>query len=278
MMARMSSSRIVLALATALLVAPAVSAQTNTQLKERAALARAALYNPTKEGLQGFHCNVDVDWKDLFSNATGTEIKPDNPKLKMFENVKIKVADRMWSGAEMTWTNPPDITPDLETSASMLRESMRQMLAGFFMSWNSFVNGSVVPDMNSAEAKDAKLFVETGQLHLKAGDKNMTVEEVFGDENQLVSLHVANSEMDIVTKPTYSKDQKGLLVTSLGSLVKMPVSSPGIASTMAATYGDVQGYKLPATISVEQGRYKFTLKMTGCEIDQPVSRAVTALP
>jgi hypothetical protein len=225
--------------------------------------ARASYYTPTANGLHSFHCAVTTDWKDFLARITGTEITDDNPFLIYLRTVHLSVDDDVKTTGELNWSNTSTPAAEIEKPAEEFHGAMVQMFAGFFQTWNSFMNGSMVP-----EPDESSTVTRTSEgLHLHALSNDTVVDQNYNRAIVLTDAHVATSALDVLMYPEYADTADGKIVTVVRSTYRSPPNSPPTDLTMSVTYAVVSSYRLPATVTVDVknvGRYDFAF--AGCTV------------
>jgi hypothetical protein len=228
----------------------------------------AKMYYSTKAaGLNGFDCDVQPDWRTLFSSANNGAAPPDDDeRLATLKPVKIALHARMTGRSTMEWTRPG--SPDAPLSAGstamldQLHQATEQTLMGFLQFWAPFVDGSVVPE--SSEGLKITRSAANWTLY---GEQNGTeVTEIFSNENVLQHFNVLTGGLSIKFDPSYESTEKGLLVNGFGAHIN-PVgqSSPGQVMHVAVIYAAIDGVPIPSKLNIEVvGTGTFNMALDGC--------------
>lgn len=251
------------ALAAALSLTSSPLFAQKTPAAARLSAARAQYYTPTANGLNSFHCNVSIDWKDLLTRFGGKEVPDNAPYLLYLKSVHLSVSDDLQGKGGLEWTEPgppPEGTADGE---GKMRDGMKQMVGGFFQSWNAYMNGSMVPVADPAST----VTPDGDGLHLHAVSEGVTLDEHFDKTNTLDLTHVVTPAMDVTAYPTYSSTPDGLIVTSIRSIVKQPPTATPTEITMSTTYATVATFQIPATMRFEiKNVGTFLFALSGCTV------------
>jgi hypothetical protein len=228
--------------------------------------ARALYYTPTTSGLKNFHCDVTVDWKDLFSRFGGGDLPSTDPHLLYFNAIKLSLDDNLTGAGNLNWVLPSGTSGEMDDTTAQIHGGMVQMIAGFFQSWNPFVNGSNLPTLSASTTSTP----EGDGLIIHAGDASTTVQEHFDKNMYLTEMHVTNPSVDVVARPTFIDTPKGRMLSVLKSEVHQPPTGPASSITMATTYAPVSSYLIPATLTFSvQNVGDFIFKLSACQINPP---------
>jgi hypothetical protein len=243
--AMLRSSCIVLALLTATSTAAIPQGPSPA---EQLKAARASYYTPTASGLSGFHCGMTSNWQAMLTRITGSEVPADNPFLVYLNSVSMSVDDKIRGKGSLTWkdTSPPPAS--VATAANQFRDAVVGMLGGFYQAWNEFMNGGMVPEPD----KDTALTRVENGLHLHASSDGTVVDEDFDNHILLTEAHVVSSDLDIVMHPIYTETSDGKIISSLQSVYRTSPTAPPTDLTMTITYSQVSGFRLPATLVVDE--------------------------
>ena len=227
--------------------------------------ARASYYTPTANGLRKFHCTASSDWKTTIARITGGEVADDNPFLVYLNSVHMSADDEVHGEGHLQWATtsaPPD---ELAKPVGQFRDAIVQMFDGFFQTWNGFMNGSMVPDPD-----EQTTITRVGKsLSLHATDDDDVVDENFDEHILLTDAHVSGPTMDVMMYPAYDQTSDGRVLSSVRATYRAPPSAPPTELTMSFTYTMVSGYRLPATIRVDEknvGVFEFSL--SNCTVNK----------
>ena len=227
--------------------------------------ARTLYYTPTSAGLKSFHCDVTVDWKDLLARFGAGDLPATDPTLVYLQSLKLSLDDNLTGVGGLNWVPPAGASPE-DDSVAKIHGGMMQMISGFFQSWNPFLNGSYIPNLNATTTARP----EGDGILVHSGDDSTSVTEHF-DKNMLVTeMHVTTSTADVTAHPTFLSTPKGLIISSLKSEVHQPPAAPAMTVTMSSTYAPVSTYQLPATLTFSvQNVGDFNFKLSACQINPP---------
>lgn len=210
----------------------------------RLSMARAQYYTPTTKGLKSFRCEAEIDWKALLTQVGGTEIPDDNPWLKYLQTVHLSVVDQLRGKGSVEWSDngvPPE---GKEQNVQQMRDGLQTMMAGFFQSWNAYMNGSMVPFPD----KSFEVMSTGDGIHVHGTSNNVTLDEDF-DKNMLLTLAVVETpELNVVARRTYLRTDDGLIVSSVASQVKQPPSAAPAEVSFSVKYGTVDSFRIPSQV------------------------------
>ncbi|HEY2469847.1 MAG TPA: hypothetical protein VGI45_18655 [Terracidiphilus sp.] len=220
--------------------------------RDRLAAAHSQYYTPTTSGLKSFHCDASIDWKAMLSRFSGTDVPDDNPALKFLQSVHLAVNDDLKGQGALEWTNagqPPD---DKKAGIQQIQEGLQTSVAGFFQTWNAYMNGSMVPvpDNNTTVTKSGD------GVHLSGTSKDMTFDEDFDKNMLLIQALVVGPNLKVLAIPTFALTPDGLVISSVASQVHQPPTAPETDATFRIDYARVESYQLPSQIA-------FDIKNTG---------------
>jgi hypothetical protein len=254
------------ALAAALCLSSSPSLAQKNPAAARLSAARAQYYTPTANGLNSFHCNVSIDWKDLLTRFGGKEVPDNAPYLLYLKSIHLSVSDDLQGKGGLEWTEPGPPPEGTAEGEGKMRDGMKQMIGGFFQSWNAYMNGSMVPVADPTSTVTA----DGDGLHLHAVTDQIVLDEHFDKTNTLDLTHVVTPEMDVTAYPTYSSTPDGLIVSSIRSIVKQPPTAPPTEITMSTTYSKVAAFQLPATMRFEiKNVGTFLFNLNACTVKNP---------
>jgi hypothetical protein len=221
-------------------------AQDNTA-RDQLFLAHGQYYTPTAKGLKSFQCDAAMDWKALLVRFGGTEIADDNPVLKYLETVHLSAVDELKGQGSLEWSDTGAPPEGKEAAVKQMREGFQQMIAGFFQSWNAYMNGSMVPLPDTTVEVTT---TETG-FHLHGTTAAVTFDEDFDKNMLLTQALVDSTAMKVVAIPTYAKTDDGLLISAVASKINLPPSAPPTESVFRVEYTKVESFQLPSHVVVD---------------------------
>jgi hypothetical protein len=211
---------------------------------DRLFTARAQYYTPTTKGLNSFHCEARIDWKDLLTRFSGAQTPEDDPMLKYLQTVRLSVVDQLNGKGSMEWSDTGVPPQGKEEAVKEIRDGLQTMMGGFFQSWNAYMNGSMVPfPDNSVEV------TTTGDgIHLHGTPVNATFDEDFDKNMLLTRVVVVTPGMKVVALPTYVRTDDGLVVSVVASQVNEPSSAPPMDVSFRVEYAAVDSFRIPSHI------------------------------
>lgn len=222
------------------------------ELRDRLAAAHSQYYTPTASGLKSFHCDAAIDWKTLLSRFSGTEIPEDNPALQSLLTVHLAVSDDLHGAGSLEWTSTDAPPENINAPVTQIRDGLKTAVAGFFQSWNAYVNGSMVPlaDPTVSLAKSGD------GMHLTATDRGMTIDEDFDKNMLLTQAVVVSPSVKVIAIPIFTPTSDGLLVSTVQNKVNQPPTAPETDATFRIDYARVDAFQIPSRII-------FDIKNTG---------------
>ena len=239
-----------------------VSAQTGASTSAATLLkARALYYTPVDAGLRGFHCDVSFDWKQFIQKATNQPVPDDDVRLKYLRSIALTVDDDLRGTGELHWTAPAPPPENQEDAIGKVRGGMQQIWAGFAQSWNGYFNGELV-------SLDAKAIVEHSAdgYHVAVRNGAQLAEEQYDDKLLLQTVHVSTPTQETTMSPIFLPSAQRLLVTSMRSVVRQPLSAQPIEVLMTLQYAPVATFQIPSELNVSVGTANFDFHLLNCTV------------
>lgn len=222
------------------------------EARDRLSAAHAQYYTPTASGLKSFRCDASIDWKAMLSRFSGADVPDDNPVLKLLQTVHLAVTDDLRGKGTLEWTTGAQVPEDKKAGFQQMQEGMQTAVAGFFQSWNAYMNGSMVPLPDNSIT-----FTKSGDgLHLSATANGMKIDEDFDKNMLLTQALVVSPSLKVLATPTFTSTQDGLVVASVMSQVHQPPDAPETDATFRIDYTKVESYQIPSHVV-------FDIKNTG---------------
>lgn len=220
--------------------------------RDRLTLARAQYYTPTASGLKSFRCDASIDWKAMLTRFIGTDVPDDNPALKFLGTVHLAISDDLRGAGSLQWTDTADAPADKKDNIHQIQSGLQTSVAGFFQSWNAYMNGSMVPVPDSSIT-----ITKSGNgLHLSAAAKNLKFDEDYDQNTLLTQALVVTPNLKVLATPTFTRTPDGLVVSSVLSEVHQPPTAPETDVTYRIEYAKVNSYQIPSHVV-------FDIKNTG---------------
>jgi hypothetical protein len=215
--------------------------------RDRLSSAHAQYYTPTTKGLKSFQCDASIDWKAMLTRVTGSEIPDDAPGLKYLQAIHLSVADDLHGNGSLEWNSPAPLPEGKEDAINQTREGLQASIAGFFQTWNAYMNGSMVPLPDNTVT-----VTKSGEgVHLSGASKEMKFDEDYDKNMLLTQVSVDRPDLKVLAIPTYASSPDGLLVTSVRSLVNQPPSAPQVEATFRTEYAKVDSFQIPSRIVLD---------------------------
>lgn len=222
------------------------------EARDRLAAAHAQYYTPTASGLKSFHCDATIDWKTMLSRFAGTDIPEDNPALTFLKTVHLAVSDDLHGKGSLEWTNTAEPREDKKAAIQQIQEGLQMSVAGFFQSWNAYMNGSMVP------LPDTTVTVtKSGDgVHLSGTTKDTALDEDFDKSMLLTQALVVSPNLRVLAIPKFTPTPDGLVVSTILSQIHQPPAAPETDAAFQIEYAKVESYQIPS-------RIVFDIKNTG---------------
>ncbi len=208
------------------------------------ASARAQYYNLRAAGVKSFHCDIEIDWMDVFTNINGKSPLPDDPMIRYLTSTRLSIQDDLAAKPNVEWAATGAPPEGLEKRGDQLRDGFTKMIGGFFTAWSPALNGTLIP-------VDPTEFEKTPTGYAITNTAGTATDHLVLDD-QMKLTHMSSTtdtvvgEMDMTFAPT----KKGLVQTEMVSVTRLPPSAPPVASTMSATFEPVDDFLLPATLKL----------------------------
>jgi hypothetical protein len=252
--------RVVIVLLVACLTQRSGLGQT-TKLESRLVTARALYYTPTTAGLESFNCRVAIDWKGVLRDASGKEIKDDNPLLVYLNSVQLSLNDKLRGNGSLEWSDTSAPQEPVKSAAAQMKEGLSQMVSGFFDSWNGFLSGTMVP----LPDKTTILTPQGRGMHLHAGQGQTILDEDYDENMLLTNIHAVSGAIDAKIAPAFTETSDGRIISSIQGEYRQPATAPPVYLTMGVEYGQVNGYRLPNKIHYQlKNVLQMDINLSGC--------------
>jgi hypothetical protein len=218
----------------------------------RLTAAHALYYTPTTTGLKSFHCDAAIDWKSMLTRLSGVDIPDDNPALKFLQTVHLSVDDELRGNGSLGWTSESDAPQGKAAAIKQIQDGLKTSVAGFFQTWNVYMNGSMVPIPDSTVT-----VTSAGDgVHLSGTSDGSSFDEDFDKNMLLTEVRVVNPSMKVLATPTYASTPDGLLVSAITSQISQPSTAPPAEAIFRIDYLKVETFQIPS-------RVVFDIKNTG---------------
>lgn len=222
--------------------------QTNLDKNDVVSRAKRNYYLLTDQGMIGFRCTVELNWTkfaaDNFPN------RPNAMPLNLLNQVAFAVSVGPDGEAKVETFVRDGGTIDKSIQATI--DSGREMVVGFFGAWSPLVVNSVFPgSQDSFTMKE-----ESGNYRISSPDGG----EILMSKDFLITEMVAPIPGSrIVMRPAYTKIDKGLLLTTLDSVI-----NDSMKVYLSIQYQDSDGLRLPskATYRVTDSRSSVIIEIS----------------
>src|SRR5579875_1865921 len=210
--------------------------------------ARSLYYTPVDAGLQGFHCEVNFDWRDFMQKASNQPVAEGDERVAYLNGIKLSVDDDLRGQGHMNWTASAPEPEGSADSIEKVRGGLQQLWSGFFQTWNGFFTGDIV----TLDAKATVAQTAAG-YHVADRDGANVAEEQYDPKLVLQSVHGVTSSIESTMTPSFSAGPKGLLVTSVRSAYRQPPTAQPTDVLMQVNYAPVGSFQLPSEVTVAVG-------------------------
>jgi len=164
--------------------------------------------------------------------------------LKYLQTVHLSVVDQLAGKGSMEWSDTGVPPEGIEERVNQTRHGLETMMDGFFLSWNAYMNGSMVPYPD----KSVEVTTTGDGIHLHGTSDNATMDEDFDKNMLLTRVVVVTPEMKVVALPTYVRTADGLVVSIVVSQLNQPPSAPPAEVTFRVEYAAVGSFRVPSHI------------------------------
>lgn len=221
-----------------------------------------SLYSSTdRDGLHGFSCAVQPDWRTVISSANkGTVDALGERKIAALNGTQVSLVAHM-DGTSNIDVNGPAPPADLADVMKTFSDGTKQSLGGFIQFWAPFANESVIPA--NSQGVDVTRSADGGHvLHL--ADSGTSVTETFDANDVLREYDVKEPDVTALFTPTFTPTPKGLQVT--GFLAHYQAQrNPEQVMQVWIQYSDVGGFSVPSNVGMTLvGSATFDFVLSGC--------------
>lgn len=243
---------------------PGVGSQQGTATTNDAWLTHVrSLYSSTeREGLTGFDCTVQPDWRTVIASANAGKVDAlGERKIAALGGAQVTLHAKTDGTATIDF-NVPNPPPDLADVMTTFSDATKQSLGGFVQFWSPFANETVIPD--NSQGVDFTDSPGGGRiLHVASG--GTTVTETFDASNVLREYDVQMTGVTALFTPTFSPSPGGLLVTRFLAHYQVQ-GQPDQEMQVGITYGQVGAYTIPSEVDMTLvGSATFNVALSGCK-------------
>lgn len=220
------------------------------------------LYTSTeRDGLHGFDCAVQPDWRTVISTANkGTVDALGERKIATLNGAQVTLHAHL-DGSSSIDFNAPNPPPDLADNVQTFANATKQSLGGFVQFWAPFANESVIPE--NSQGVDFTTTADGGRvLHMADGDT--TVTETFDANDVLREYDVRQTAATALFTPTFTPTPKGLQVTGFLAHYQ-PQGQSDEVMQVSVQYSQVGPYSIPSEVDMTLvGTASFNIALSGC--------------
>jgi hypothetical protein len=220
--------------ATLILIASSTSGQTTAATEPKMiGDARAAYYNVTRHGFNGFQATIKPDWKVILAEAATRE------NLKVFRALRFS----MVSDANGTITVNREFG-QLNTSVTQIHNHLERLLSGFFATWAFFTIGGPFPEVPIRIENIGKGFHFL--YRVQSTDAMLSI----GPDFLISEVQLSDSSSKRTITPVFERTPEGLIL--LGYHNTFEPLATGVKTTIDTTieYRDIGEMKLPSKIHI----------------------------
>lgn len=223
--------------------------------------ARALYYTPVDRGFQGFHCDVNFDWKTFIQKASNQSLSEDDARLRYLQSVHLSVDDEVRKGGALHWNAPSPPPDNTEDSVDKIREGLQQVWSGFLQSWNGFVSGDLMTvDKNALVERTSQGY----RVAVRTGSS--LAEERFSAALLLQEIHVTTPTLESTIEPSFSPGSEGFVVSRISSSERQLPASSAVQVTMKVSYSPISRFQIPSDLQVTVGPAKFEYRLVNCTV------------
>jgi hypothetical protein len=243
-------------------LAPAACGQDRNEIVGQ---ARRLYYDLKSEGLDGFGCQVRMDWDSMFKT-----VKPDaigqSQVLPILKETHFKVL--VGPDGASAVSHQSDVPPPSEVVAERVRsatEGFEQVVTGFFQAWSLFMMGAPFP-----EADGDYLFETDGEKY-RLAYKEKSVDVVISMTHDLAidEIKVTTPKLEGTLNPTFAKNKGEFVLLGYDGTYKA-ASGASQRVSVKIEHQDVQGFNLPATVtattSLPASKVEMAFSFTDCQV------------
>jgi hypothetical protein len=210
--------------------------------------AETGYYILQSQGLKAFQCTVQPNW---------SQIVTDPDQLAAVRNVEFTAVIDPSGGVQVTPFQPDGSAVD--PSLNQIVGGLQQTVTGFFQTWNSMV----LSPMFSADTDEQLVYSSQADgYHFSQKSSATSVEIVLTKDALMTSMKVTTQSSVIAMQPAYIATDKGLLLTSMDSVI----DSGKQKVNFQIQYQNVEGFDMPAMAA-----YQVTLPDQTVSIDMSFS-------
>jgi len=209
------------------------------------AKARETYYDLHKEGLNGFRCQVRVDW-----DAALRSMKMDDDArahlLPALQQMHFELAVKAGGPPEIS-RHFEGVQPDEQAPQPLNAATGRveQMLGEFVQEWSMFAFGPPLPSTK----QDYRLEPTESGYHITVRS-DPVVFETLNKDYAIEEVAFAEQHTTATMRPQFRREDKGYFPAILDSKIES-ARADSIETHIEVTYGSVEGFSLPQTVSVE---------------------------
>ena len=213
-------------------------------VKQVITTARGSYYALHSQGLKTFQCSVEPDWQKFLTIVNQKPVAADDPKLKMFKDLRFSVAidERGESTISPFMANGGNVDPSL----NQMIDALKQMLSGFYQTWTAMVLTNPFPEAYG----EMTLKQEGDNFRLLGKDGGSDVEILLNKDYAIIEMRVASPGSKVIMFPKFTKTAYGLLLADIDS----DINDGQQKVHLGITYQNVQGFSLP-----DHASFKVTL-------------------
>jgi hypothetical protein len=210
--------------------------------------AESDYYVLQSQGLKAFQCTIQPNW---------SQIVTDPDQLAAVRNVQFTAVIDAQGGVQVNPFLPDGST--IDPSLNQLVSGLQQTVTGFFQTWNSMV----LSPMFSADTDPQLVYsAQADGYHFSQKSASTSVDITLTKEAVMTAMKVTTQSSVIAMAPAYIATDKGLLLTSMNSVIdngKQKVN-------FQIQYQNVEGFEMPAMTA-----YQVTLPDQVVSIDMSFS-------
>jgi len=209
--------------------------------------AQHSYYNIPNQGLTEFQCSVVPDWAAMLKQELKSEVKPDNPALKLLDGVHFWVSVNRNGITKLT--HQVDANPTAPSSIENLQQAIsgiEETIDGFWKSASAFLLTSALPRADSA----FELAERNGIYELSYREGDFDIVTSMDKDYAIVEIKVTSAAVTSSLKPKFTKTNQGFLLAAYAADYKLSSGGPSHVSVQIK-YNEIEGFQLPTSLIVD---------------------------
>lgn len=207
--------------------------------------AQGAYYNLPKQGLSEFTCSVIPDWAATLKQELKSDVRPDNPALKLLNGIHFWVS--VSESGKIRLSHQVDTNP----SASQLDDFQKaisgteETIDGFWKSATVFLLTTAFPSADSSY----EMSEQRGNYLLSYRQGSYDVLTTFAKDYSITEIKVTSATLTSLLKPKFTKIEGGFLLAGYDADYQANHAGASHVST-EVQYQEMEGLRLPSDVII----------------------------